>query len=93
MGSIYIAPKSKYKQETVGHIIDVMFSMKARFDNKVSFVISGDFNKYPVSDILSANGTIKQVVSVATRKSAILEVILSDIATLYPPPTSRPLYK
>ena len=90
VGSIYIAPKSKYKQETVDHIIDVMFSMKARFDNKVNFVISGDFNKYPVSDILSANGTIKQVVSVATRKSAILEVILSDIATLYHPPTSRP---
>ena len=93
VGSIYIAPKSKYKKETVDHIIDVMFSMKARFDNKVNFLISCDFNKYPVSDILSANGTIKQVVSVATRKSAILEVILSDIATLYHPPTSRPPYK
>ena len=65
-----------------------MFQVKAQFGNQVNFVISGDFNKYPVSDILSANGSLKQVVSVATRKSAILEVILTDLATLYSPPTS-----
>jgi hypothetical protein len=90
VGSIYIAPKSKYKQQSVDHIVDVMFLMKARFGNQVNFAISGDFNKYPVSDILSANGAIKQVLSVPTRKSAILEVILTDLATLYYPPTSRP---
>lgn len=33
---------------------------------------------------------MKQIVSVATRKSAVLEVILTDLATLYHPPTSRP---
>ena len=41
-------------------------------------------------DILTANGAIKQVLSVPTRKSAILEVILTDLATLYYPPTSQP---
>ena len=90
VGSIYISPGSKYKQESIDHIIDVMFQMKAQFGNQVNFHISGDFNKYPVSDILSANGALKQVVSVATRKSAILEVILTDLATLYSPPTSLP---
>ena len=90
VGSIYIAPLSKYKQESVDHIIDVMFQIKTRYGNEVNFFISGDFNKYPVANILSANGALKHVVSVATRKSAVLEVILTDLATLYHPPTSRP---
>ena len=72
---------SKYKQETIDHITDVVFQMKTQFGNEVNFLISGDFNKYPTSDILSANGALKQIVSVATRKSAILEVILTDLAT------------
>ena len=88
VGSIYIAPRSKHKQETVDHIIDVIFQMKARYGNQVNYMISGDFNKYPISDILSANGAIKQVISVPTRKSAVLEVILTDLATLYHPPSS-----
>ena len=89
IGSIYNSPGSKYKKQSVDHIVDVMFQIKAQFGNQVNFVISGDFNKYPVSDILSANGALKQVISVATRKPAILEVILTDLATLYSPPTSQ----
>ena len=90
VGSIYIAPKSQYKQESVDHIIDVMFQIKTKYGNQVNFIISGDFDKYPVSDILSANGAIKQILSVPTRKSATLEVILTDLATLFYPPTSEP---
>ena len=89
-GSIYLSPLSKFKQESVDHIIDVIFQVRARYGNEVSFFISGDFNKYPVTNILSANGALKQVVSVATRNLAVLEVILADLATLYHPPTSRP---
>ena len=89
VGSIYIAPKSQYKQESVDHIIEVMFQIKARFGNQINFIISGDFNKYPVTDILAANGAIKQILSVPTRKSATLEVILTDLATLFYPPTSQ----
>ena len=79
---------SKYKQETVDHLNDVAFQIKAQFGNEVNFLISGDFNKYPTTDILSANGALKQIVSVVTRKSAILEVIQTDLATLFHPPTS-----
>ena len=70
------------------HIVDVMFQMKARFGNEVNFIISGDFNKHPVGEILSANGALKQVISVPTRKSEILEVILTDLATLFSSPSS-----
>ena len=67
-----------------------MFLMKARFGNQVNFAISGEFNEFPVCDILSANGSIKQILSVPTRKSSILEVVLTDLTTLYYPPTCRP---
>ena len=67
-----------------------MFQIRARYGNQVNFVISGDFNKYPVSDILSANGALQQIVSVLTRKSATLEVILTDLATLFYPPQVAP---
>ena len=67
-----------------------MFYMKAKCGNQVNFCISGDFNKVPIGDILSANGAIKQVISVPTRKSATLEVILTDLATFFHPPTSLP---
>ena len=90
IGSIYIAPRSKYKQETIDHVIDVMFQMKAKYGNQVNFMISGDFNKFPFEEIMLANGAMKQVISVATRKSAILEVILTDLATFYHPPSSLP---
>ena len=42
-----------------------------------------------MTDILSANGAIKQILSVPTRKSATLEVILTDLATLFYEPTSE----
>ena len=38
-----------------------------------------------VCNILSANGAMKQILSVHTRKSAIHEVVLTDLATLYYP--------
>ena len=88
VGSIYIAPRSHYKQETIDHIIDVMFYMNSKFGNQVNFMITGDFNNVPIADILSANGAMKQVVSEPTRKSAVLEEILTDLATFYPPQTS-----
>ena len=74
--SIYIAPRAKHKQESVDHIIDVIFQMKTRLGNEVNFLISRDFNKYPVRNILSENGALKQVI---TRKSEILEVIMTDL--------------
>ena len=54
------------------HIINVMFQMNTSFDNQINFLISGDLNKHPFTDIMLANEAIKQVFSVSTRKSKIL---------------------
>jgi hypothetical protein len=55
VGNIYIAPLSKFKQESVDHIIDVIFQVTATYGNEFIFFLllfSGDFNKYPVTNIL-----------------------------------------
>ena len=56
-------------------------------DNEVSFLIGGDLNKLNIEPILDCYGTLKQVVSVPTRKTATLENIITDLGNLYHPPT------
>ena len=41
-------------------------------------------------DILDSHGALKSVISVATRKDAVLEIILTDLHTLFHPPTTLP---
>ena len=90
IGSIYISPRSKFKCETIEHIIDSIHMLRAKYNNDIHYCIGGDFNKTNISDILESYGAIKQIVSIPTRKSAILEIILTDLHTLYYPPTTLP---
>ena len=90
VGAYYISPRSKYKQEVIEHIIDTIQLIRARYMNDVSFIIAGDFNRVDTSDILDSYGALQSIVSVPTRKSATLEVILTDLHTHYHPPTTLP---
>ena len=89
-GSFYISPKSRHKSETIEHIIQSIHTLRAQFGNEIHFLIGGDFNKCDISDILDSYGAMKQIVSVSTRKSAILEIILTDLHTMFHPPTTIP---
>ena len=88
--SYYVSPRSKHKQETIEHIIDTIHVLRAKFDNEIHFLIGGDFNKLNISDILDCYGALKQIISVPTRKSATLEIILTDLHTMFHPPTTLP---
>ena len=90
IGSYYIAPKSKFKPEVIGHIIDTIHLLRAKYDNDVRFLVGGDFNRTDISDILDSYGALRQIISVPTRKSAILEIILTDLQMLFHPPTTLP---
>ena len=69
-----------------------MHMLKAKYDNDIHFLISGDFNQVDISDILDSNGAIKQVCSVPTCQAACLELVLTDLHTYYlPPSTLAPL--
>ena len=65
-----------------------MHIIRAKYNNKTNFLISGDFNRVDISDILDSNGLLKQVCSVPTRKDACLELVITDMHSLYHPPTT-----
>ena len=89
IGSVYIAPRSDMKSETVSHIIQTIHYIRSKYDNQVNFVIGGDVNRTDYSDIIDAYGALKQCVTVGIRKEATLDIILSDLMTLYHPPTVK----
>ena len=87
VGGIYIAPRSKFKQESIDHIIETMFYVQSQYGFQVRFLISGDFNKVSIQDIFKANGSLQQICKVNTRNRTTLEFIITDMATLFHPPT------
>ena len=93
VGSIYISPKSKYKDQTIEHIIHTIHSMRAKYNNEIHFYIGGDFNRVNVKQVLRSYGSLQQVCGVPTRQGATLELILTDLHTFYHPPTCLPPLK
>ena len=88
VGGIYIAPRSLYKQPTIDNIIESMFCVQSRYESQVCFLISGDFNKVNIENLLESNGALQQICEVATRKDATLELVITDMSTLFHPPTT-----
>ena len=48
--AIYVSPRSKVKPETIDHIIESIHLLRAKYDNDVNFIISGDFNHTPTTE-------------------------------------------
>ena len=90
VGSYYVSPRSRHKQEVIDHIISTIHSLRAKYANEVHFLVGGDFNRLEITDILDSYGRLKQIISLPTRKSATLEIILTDLHTLFHPPTTLP---
>ena len=90
IGSIYVSPRSKHKSDIIDHIIDSIHLLRAKYNNEINFCIGGDFNHLDVNEILECYGGLRQIISVPTRKSATLEIMLTDMHTLYHPPTTIP---
>ena len=90
VASYYISPRSRHKKDTIDHIIDTIHCLRARYDNDIHFLIGGDFNKTPITDVLDCYGALHQIISVPTRNSTTLEIILTDLHTLFHPPTTLP---
>ena len=83
VGAVYIAPRSQFKAEAVENIIETMYYAQSLCEKPLRYIIAGDVNKTDISDILDSNGQLKQICSVATRKTATLENVITDLATFY----------
>ena len=87
VGSIYISPRSKFKQETIDHIIQTIHTVNS-LEKSVKYLVGGDFNKVPVHSLINAYGCLKSVITVPTRKSSTLESLLTDLHNQYFEPTT-----
>ena len=90
IGSIYVSPGLEHKTETIDHIIATIHTMRAKYDNDVQFLIGGDVNRLDTTEILECYGALRQAVTVPTRKAATLSVLITDLYSMYHPPTTLP---
>ena len=81
-----MSPSSKFKTATINHVIDTIHLLRAQYDNKINYLIGGDLNQLKLDRILDAYGPLRQVITFPSRKSAILEMLITDLHTMYQPP-------
>ena len=90
IASIYVSPSSVYKTASINHIIDTIHLLRAQYDNKIHYLIGGVLNRLKMNRILDCYGPLRQIITSATRDSAILENIITDLHTLYQEPECLP---
>ena len=90
VASIYIAPRSPFKKETISHIIHTIHLLRARYNNEVHFLLGGDFNRTSIQEVLLSYGALQQMCGVPTRKGASLQLVLTDLHTFMEPPSALP---
>ena len=90
LASIYISPRSNYKSQTITHIIESIHSIRTYYDNDIALCLGGDFNKFPIEDILDSLGSLQSVQWECTRKNEVLDLVITDMHTHYLPTTTIP---
>ena len=80
MRGIY-PPESEHRDILVDHIITTLDSLKADHPD-IGIAILGDFNRTDINPIRRAH-SLSQVVDKPTRKDAILDLIVTNLKTLY----------
>ena len=86
IASVYVSPNSVYKTASINHIIDTIHLLRSQYDNRVNYLIGGNNNRLKINHILDCYGPLRQIITSATRDSAILENIITDLHTLYQEP-------
>ena len=90
IASVYVSPNSVYKTATIKHVIETIHLLRAKFDNKINYLIGGDLNRLKIDKILDCYGPLRQIITAPTRHSATLENIITDLHTLYQAPECLP---
>ena len=61
-----------------------------KYSNTEQYVLGGDYNKFPIEDILDSYGSLQSIQVQATRKGEVLDLIITDIHTSYLPCLTLP---
>ena len=87
--SFYCPPKSRKKTKLVEHISVNYFKLKS-VHPKAAFICGGDKNDLNIKHLLDISPSFRQIVSKATHKHSVIDVIVTDIGHLYNEPVTRP---
>ena len=79
---IYSKPNSHKKTALLDHVITTYNHLKT-VKKKAKFVILGDTNDLKLENILNQSASLKQIVHFYTRELATLDIIITDLHTLY----------
>ena len=87
--SFYSPPRSKKKSKLIEHISVNFFKLKTSHPNS-GFICGGDKNDLQTNLLLGIHPNLRQIVTKATHKNSILDVIITDIGHYYNEPFLRP---
>ena len=90
IASVYSKPSSKKKTLLQDHIAETYHLLRSKYQSGLHFIMAGDTNDLKLDPILSLSPQLKQVVSTPTRKGAILDPIITTLATYYQTPVCLP---
>ena len=81
--SVYISPKSKFKRQTIAHIVESIQIVRSHYDNDIKYCIASNYYKVWIDDILDSLGSLQNVQVEASRKNKVLDLIITDLHTSY----------
>ena len=92
VASIYYSSKQTRKNDFLDHISQSYNILRAKYGDKLGFIIAGDFNQLNMQPLLNLSPELKQVVTSVTRLNpdAILDKILTNLHSFYLVPTTLP---
>ena len=92
VASVYYSSSQTRKSDFLDHISEAYHTLCAKYGSDLKFIITGDFNRMNIKPILNLSPDLKQVVQVVTRTNpdATLDLIITNLTSLFHPPTTLP---
>ena len=89
IAAFYSPPKSKKNPLLLDHLLSTSLHLLAKYPN-AGLVIGGDRNNLNITPLLNGIPKLTQIVTKPTHKNKILDIILTNMATLYCVPIIAP---
>ena len=88
--SFYCPPQSTNKSKLLDHILMTVHMLLSKYPN-AGLIIGADKNDLNITSLISGIPRVRQIVSLATHKDKILDIILTNLHQFYQIPTIAPL--
>ena len=89
VASFYSPPRSTKKSKLLDHILTTLHMLLTKYPS-AGLIIGGDKNDLSISTLISGIPGVRQIVSKATHKSKILDIILTNLHQYYQVPIIVP---